>query len=146
MTLGLIKSCTTTINFHAAHRIIGHKNKCQFLHGHSYKLELTASSAKLNDLGMVVDFDVIKTLAGNWINDNFDHTTILNKEDKNLGKYIEECIPGQKVFYLNDNPTAENIAIFFKYSICHELFIDYKDEFSITKIKLFETSNSWVEV
>jgi 6-pyruvoyltetrahydropterin/6-carboxytetrahydropterin synthase len=141
----LIRSCTKAFKFDAAHRIIGHQNKCQYLHGHTYTLEITAASHKLNELGMVVDFSLLKSLAGNWINANFDHTTILSKEDQDLGNYIEK-ITGQKVFYLDNHPTAENLATFFKYNICQKLFASYADDFTITKIKLFETANSWVEV
>ena len=39
--------------FDAAHRILGHSGKCAYLHGHTYRLEVTVSAAELDALGMV---------------------------------------------------------------------------------------------
>ena len=145
MQTPITRSCTKSFTFDAAHRIIGHDGKCKYLHGHTYTLEITALSEKLNYLGMVVDFSILKSLAGGWINDNLDHTTILSIEDKDLGDYIEK-VTHQKVFYLNNHPTAENLATYFKYDVCFKLFSSYANDFIIEKIKLFETNTSWVEV
>ena len=53
--------CCVKIEFDAAHRVIGHQNKCRYLHGHRYVLEVTAVSNVLNSIGMVVDFGFLKT-------------------------------------------------------------------------------------
>ena len=54
--------CSRKIDFDAGHRVIGHKNKCQYLHGHRYSLEITATALELDELGMVADFVVLKKL------------------------------------------------------------------------------------
>ena len=54
--------CSRKIDFDAGHRVIGHKNKCQYLHGHRYTLEITATALELDELGMVVDFGVLKKI------------------------------------------------------------------------------------
>lgn len=135
--------CTRRIEFDCGHRVIGHKNKCQYLHGHRYVLEITASSEKLNDLGMVVDFGELKDVMKGWIDQNFDHNVILHKDDKELGDFVSRHT-GQKVYYLDTNPTAENIALHLKSDIIPILFSERF--FRIIKIKLFETPNSFVEV
>ncbi|NBU05839.1 MAG: 6-carboxy-5,6,7,8-tetrahydropterin synthase, partial [Sphingobacteriia bacterium] len=52
--------CSRKIDFDAGHRVIGHQNKCQYLHGHRYSLEITATALELDELGMVADFGVLK--------------------------------------------------------------------------------------
>lgn len=135
--------CTRRIEFDAAHRVIGHKNKCQFLHGHRYVLEVTAQSSELDNLGMVMDFAEMKKIISEWINNNLDHTLILHIKDKPLGDYIAGYT-GQNIYYLDQNPTAENIALHLKVAIIPKLFINNTIE--IIKIKLYETPNCFVEV
>ena len=104
--------CTQIIGFDSAHRIIGHKGKCRMLHGHRYTLEATFESNQLNELGMVIDFGIIKQKLNNWLNSNWDHNTILNIKDQKLGNLISN-ITGQKIFYLNENPTLKIWQIFY---------------------------------
>jgi 6-pyruvoyltetrahydropterin/6-carboxytetrahydropterin synthase len=137
--------CTIAIKFDAGHRIIGHQGHCKYVHGHSYNIEITVGSNVLDDLGMVVDFGVLKKICEDWIKENFDHTIILSTEDLELGQAIAK-ITHQKVYYLDGNPTSENLATFFKYEICSKLFKPYEGQFSVTKVKLSESAKSWVEV
>jgi 6-pyruvoyltetrahydropterin/6-carboxytetrahydropterin synthase len=131
------------IEFDAAHRIVGHKNKCQFLHSHRYVLEVSAESDVVDNLGMVVDFGHIKSVIKNWIDDNFDHNLILHQNDREIGEKICNWT-GQKIYYMQQNPTAENIASHLKLDILPKLFTN--NSFFITKVKLFETPNCFVEV
>lgn len=135
--------CTRRIEFDAGHRVVGHDKKCQYLHGHRYVLEVTIASAKLNDLGMVIDFGLLKTIIKDWIDENFDHTLILHKSDAELGAQIENWT-GQKVYYMELNPTSENIALHLKNDIIPTLFSD--PIYKITKLKLYETPNCYVEI
>ncbi|RTK93614.1 MAG: 6-carboxytetrahydropterin synthase [Rickettsiales bacterium] len=134
---------TVKIEFDTAHRVVGHQNKCKFLHGHRFVLKLTAKSSELNELGMVADFAELKQIMKEWIDDNFDHTVILYDKDKKLGDSISDCT-GQKIYYLAANPTAENIALHLKKDIIPILF--NKKPFEIIKVKLYETPNAFVEV
>lgn len=135
--------CTRRIEFDAAHRVVGHKNKCKYLHGHRYILEITATTSKLDEIGMVADFALLKTIMKEWIDNNFDHNVILNISDKNLGEYIAKCT-GQSVYYLDSNPTAENIALHLLKDVIPLLFA--QSLFQILRIKLYETPNCYVEV
>ena len=135
--------CTRRIEFDAAHRVVGHKNKCKYLHGHRYILEITATTSKLDEIGMVADFALLKTIMKEWIDNNFNHNVILNISDKNLGEYIAKCT-GQSVYYLDSNPTAENIALHLLEDVIPLLFA--QSLFQILRIKLYETPNCYVEV
>jgi len=113
------------------------------LHGHRYALEATFVAADLDNLGRVIDFGVIREVLGGWIDDNFDHNTILSIKDKELGKKISE-ITGQKIYYIKENPTAENIANYIFGEICPKLFAD--KNVKCVAIKLYETPNCYTNV
>jgi len=135
-------SCTRRIEFDAAHRVMGHEGKCKHLHGHRYALEASFSAKGLDDLGRVVDFGVIKEKLGEWVDNNWDHTTILFDKDKSLGEAITSHT-GQKIFYLPANPTAENMAEYIMKEVCPKLFAGIPIE--CVRIKLYETPNCYVE-
>jgi 6-pyruvoyltetrahydropterin/6-carboxytetrahydropterin synthase len=82
-------------------------------------------------------------MLGSWIDEYFDHNTILSKYDVELGEKIA-VQTGQKIFYLHDNPTAENIAKFLFDKVCPLIFAD--KNVKCTSIKLYETPNCYVEV
>ena len=136
-------TCTRRIEFDAAHRIINHESKCKMLHGHRYALEATFVAADLDNLGRVIDFGVIREVLGGWIDDNFDHNTILSIKDKKLGEKIAE-ITGQKIYYMAQNPTAENIANYIFAEICPKLFAD--KNVKCVALKLYETPNCYANV
>jgi len=136
-------TCTRRIEFDAAHRVMQHKSKCRMLHGHRYALEATFCAEQLDDLGMVIDFGEIKEILGQWIDQNWDHNTILNNKDQELGGGIAK-ITGQKIYYLNANPTAEEMASYLLKEICPKIFANHK--ISCTKIKLFETPNCYAKI
>ena len=61
---------------------------------------------ELDDRNMLMDFNEIKVLR-EWINDNFDHKTILWEKDPMLS-YLKKN--SQKVFSTEENPTSEHLA------------------------------------
>lgn len=136
-------TCSRRIEFDAAHRIPKHESKCKMLHGHRYVIEANFSAKELDNLGRIIDFGVIKEVLGQWVDDHFDHNTILCKSDAALGEEIAKQT-GQKIFYLDDIPTAENIAKFLFEEICPKLFAD--KDVTCTKIRLYETPNCYVDV
>lgn len=136
-------TCTRRIEFDAAHRILNHESKCKMLHGHRYALEASFAAKKLDDLGRVIDFGIVRELLGTWIDEHFDHNTILSIKDKKLGEKIA-AETGQKIFYLDENPTAENIAKFLFKKICPKIFA--KKNVKCVAIKLYETPNCHVNV
>lgn len=135
--------CTRRIEFDAGHRLINHQGKCKMLHGHRYALEASFKADNLDDLGRVIDFGVVREILGSWINDNLDHNTILSIADKKLAEEITKAT-NQKIYFLNCNPTAENIASHILNEICPQLFKNYQVE--CVAIKLYETPNCFVYV
>lgn len=91
----------------AGHRVAGHRGKCCHLHGHRYTWELTCEAPELDDLGMVIDFAVIKDRLCRWLDDNWDHRMLLWIHDPMLDAMMDL---DDHVTALPFNPTAENLA------------------------------------
>lgn len=99
------------------HRVVGHENKCRGLHGHNYRVTFHCEAEKLDSLGRVIDFGVIKSKLCMWLEDNWDHKTLLWLDDpllrplKALARaHVEIDAALDSVIEVAFNPTAENMA------------------------------------
>lgn len=138
-------SAVRKIHFCYGHRVMGHENKCGSLHGHNGILWIYARPLKnLDAIGRVVDFSVIKEVIGSWVDEHWDHTMIIYKEDKKTLELLQQAPSYKQVFVLHKNPTAENMAAYLLNVVCPELLKD-KDVF-VHKIVFYETENCFVEV
>ena len=100
-------SVTREITFCYGHRLLNHDGRCRHLHGHNGRAVLTLAAAKLDHLGMVMDFTRLKRVVGTWIDETLDHKMLLHKDDPVLPFLREQ---GEPVYVMDVNPTAENIA------------------------------------
>ena len=73
---------TRRLEFDAGHRVFGHESKCATLHGHRYVVEVTAQAAKLDSVGRVIDFSVLKERIGAWLDEKWDHNVIVFEQDE----------------------------------------------------------------
>jgi len=138
-------TCTRRIQFCAGHRVVGHENKCANVHGHNYVIEIFAEADKLDGVGRIIDFSVLKGRIGKWIEDNWDHTFICApNEDPGLIDAIE-IINNKPIYRLPYNPTAENMAMFLLENVCPEVLKDCEGV-GVIKIVLHETENCWATV
>ena len=113
-------SVTKEFKFEAAHCVDGHDGRCRNLHGHSYKVFVTASSKYLNEMEMVIDFKNLKNKCEELL-DTFDHAFIIE---------------------LPFRSTAENLSKYFYNVFNNEL----KDNSSyISKVTVYETATSYAE-
>jgi 6-pyruvoyltetrahydropterin/6-carboxytetrahydropterin synthase len=104
--------------FSAAHFLKDYPGKCAQIHGHNYRVQITVEGEALNELGMVVEFEVIKQALKPWI-DRFDHG------------FLNEIPPFDVL-----QPSAENLAKFFHDEVARAL-----DGTSarVSYVRLFET-------
>lgn len=108
--------------FSAAHNLRGYQGKCEALHGHNWKVEVTVTAEILDALGMVVDFKVFKREV-DLVLDQFDH------------KYLNEIFPFDTI-----NPSCENMARV----ICEQLVARLNDgNVRVTQLRLWESDNSF---
>ena len=101
-------SITRYQDISAGHRIVGHENKCSQLHGHNFRVHFTVSAEKLDDVGRIIDFSVVKSKLCNWLETNWDHRFLMYESDElriPLQKIISEDIVSCPF-----NPTTENMA------------------------------------
>ena len=130
-------TCTVRVPFTGAHRLFGLDMPCNALHGHFYLVDFTFEAKKL-DQGMVIEFESTERTIRQWFAENWDHNIILHKSDKKLGEAISK-ITKQKIFYLDFNPTAENLGQYLIKEVCPKLF--KKSGAICTKIHMQETQN-----
>ena len=87
------------LQFSSAHQLRGYKGKCEKLHGHNWRVQVTVSSDKLDDIGIVIDFhelknisaEVIASLDHSFLNDVFPFTEI-NPSSENIARWIYDSI------------------------------------------------------
>ncbi len=112
---------TSTSCFSAAHHLRGYRGKCEELHGHNWKVEVSLSSKSLDKIGMIADFKDIKAILKRVL-EKLDH------KDLNNISYFKKV-----------NPTSENIARY--------IFDEIKDKLKIKgclldKIRVWESENA----
>jgi len=88
-----------TTHFAAAHQLKMVSDKCENMHGHNWKIEVTISGHQLNDAGVLIDFgDLKRHVSG--IMDTLDH------------KFLNELD-----VFSDGNPSSENIALYIAESL-----------------------------
>ena len=63
---------TRSFTFDAAHELPWHPGKCRRLHGHTYRLEVSAEGP-VDQNGVVMDFDDVESVVRREVLDRFDH-------------------------------------------------------------------------
>lgn len=143
----MYQTITRKGSFDAAHRVMHERVKCFNLHGHTFLYELTFGFKEPEDLGYALDFKEIKRVACAYIDQVFDHCTIINPKDT----VVKECVEklGTKLYEMSlngldkdCNPSAEAIS--------KELFIQIAylmndPNIWLENLRLYETPNCWVD-
>jgi 6-pyruvoyltetrahydropterin/6-carboxytetrahydropterin synthase len=108
--------------FAAGHALRNYHGKCENVHGHNYRVQMTVQGEELNAIGLLVDFVELKRLIGRVV-DYLDH------------RFINELPPFDVL-----NPSAENIAKYFHDQVSGELRNDVPVR--ISEVKVWETDTS----
>lgn len=64
------------------------ESHCRYLHGYSLAFTFTFESEKLDNNGWVIDFGSLKPLK-EWLDQNFDHRTIIAEDDPCISWFRE---------------------------------------------------------
>ena len=88
--------------FAAGHALRNYHGKCENVHGHNYRCQVTMEGEQLDDVGLLVDFVALKKavqvvidrLDHQWLND-YPPFDVLNPSAENIAKYIyDEVLSG----------------------------------------------------
>jgi len=88
---------------------------CQLLHGYALRFKVWFSSETLDDMNWVVDFGGFKDAPiGNglksWLEDNFDHTLLIEKDDPYLDFFESAAMEGICKLNVMDRMGCESLA------------------------------------
>lgn len=131
---------TRRFSIDMGHRLVNHEGKCKNIHGHRYEIEISCRGpVKLDAVGRVIDFGVIKQEVGAWLDEVFDHGFVAEKDDPVIPFLIETQ---QKHVVIDCPPSVENLV---------HLWFDGAAELLagkgivVTKVRAYETENCWSE-
>ena len=91
--------------FAAGHALRNYRGKCENVHGHNYRCQVTLEGAELDHIGLLVDFvelkrvvhGVLDRMDHQWLNE-FPPFDVLNPSAENMARYIyEQVAEGLKV-------------------------------------------------
>lgn len=116
---------TVEHSFAAGHALREYKGKCENVHGHNYRIQITVEGEKLNRIGLLVDFVEVKRVLRE-VSARLDH------------QFINDLEPFTVI-----NPSAENIAKYFYDQINEGLQLeDAETPVRIAQVKVWETDTS----
>lgn len=87
------------LEFSAAHHLLNYEGNCARMHGHNWKVEITARGPKLDKSGILIDFRFLRA-EGKRVIEQFDHQVIndvaafegLSPSAENLAQFIGEKV------------------------------------------------------
>ena len=107
--------------FSAAHQLRGYNGDCSHLHGHNWTVEVFIRSAQLDEIGIAVDFKVLK-------------------------KELDAILAGLDHKFLNEheafrtkNPTSENLAMYVYQTLSAKI---NTETVRVSKVRICESANS----
>jgi 6-pyruvoyltetrahydropterin/6-carboxytetrahydropterin synthase len=109
--------------FSAGHALRGYKGKCENVHGHNYRVQVTMEGPQLDSIGLLIDFTELKRVIRNVIH-RLDH------------QFINDLEPFTTV-----NPTAENMAKYFYDEVTGQL-TELPGGARVTDIVIWETDTA----
>jgi 6-pyruvoyltetrahydropterin/6-carboxytetrahydropterin synthase len=87
------------VSFSAAHQLRGYKGKCENMHGHNWKVQVSVMAENLNNIDIAIDFhdlkritrEIIAPLDHAYLNDLFPFTE-KNPSSENIAKWIFDSL------------------------------------------------------
>jgi 6-pyruvoyltetrahydropterin/6-carboxytetrahydropterin synthase len=116
---------TVEQTFSAGHALREYKGKCENVHGHNYRVQVTVEGEQLNRIGLLVDFVELKRVVREIIG-YLDH------------QFINDLEPFTRI-----NPSAENMAKYFYDEVSLRMTPSTEGTAArIAQIKIWETDTS----
>jgi 6-pyruvoyltetrahydropterin/6-carboxytetrahydropterin synthase len=109
----------------AGHQLRGYRGKCENCHGHNWKISLEVSAPEVDELGLGIDFTVLKKILGDILED-YDHTMLNELPD-----------------FSQENPTSENLARVI-YRRCRERLQAMAAKVALKAVLVWESPRAFV--
>jgi len=110
-------------HFSAGHHLRHYPGDCEKPHGHNWKVKIQVRATRLDELGLGLDFKVLKKHV-KLVIDDLDHRDL-----------------NEHPAFLDRNPSSEHIAMYIFYELQEKLKTDRYQLFSVT---VRETDSSGV--
>ncbi|MBI4688073.1 MAG: 6-carboxytetrahydropterin synthase QueD [Nitrospirae bacterium] len=106
---------TIETQFASAHQLREYKGKCENLHGHNWRVQVSVSADRLNEIGIAMDFhdlkrltnEVVQPLDHSFLNETFPFTEI-NPSSENIAKWIYDSL---KKKIKNENVRLSSVTV-----------------------------------
>lgn len=108
-------------HFAGAHHLRDYPGECELPHGHNWKIKVTVRAQELDNIGMGIDFKVLKKQVKEVV-DRLDHRD-LNAMDE----------------FSTLNPSSEHIAMFIFQNLENTL---HHERYSLYSVTVMETDTS----
>jgi 6-pyruvoyltetrahydropterin/6-carboxytetrahydropterin synthase len=112
---------TVEEKFASGHALRNYHGKCENVHGHNYRVEVTLAGERLDQTGLLVDFVELKKVL-NAIIDRMDH------------RFLNDVPPFDVV-----NPSAENMARYIFEEL--EMGLGERSPARVSNVRLWETDS-----
>ena len=109
--------------FAAGHALRNYRGKCENVHGHNYRCQVTVEGSDVDENGLLVDFVELKKIVHSVL-DRLDH------------QWLNDYPPFDKI-----NPSAENIAKYIFDEVHAGLGV--REGVSLGQVRLWETDTAY---
>jgi 6-pyruvoyltetrahydropterin/6-carboxytetrahydropterin synthase len=116
---------TVEETFAAGHALRNYRGKCEKVHGHNYRVQVTLEGEQLDQAGLLVDFVEIKRLLHEIV-ERLDHC------------FLNDVPPFDAL-----NPSAENMARYFSEQLSQAVAAARWTGVRVARVKLWETDTAW---
>lgn len=110
-------------SFAAGHALRNYRGKCENVHGHNYRCQVTVEGEKVDDNGLLVDFVELKKVVHSVL-DRLDH------------QWLNDYPPFDKI-----NPSAENIARYIYDEV--DTGLGVRQGARLAQVRLWETDTAY---
>lgn len=115
------------VSFAAAHQLRGYKGKCENMHGHNWRVQISVLAERLNEIDIAIDFHDLKKMAQEVIAP-LDHV------------FLNDVFP-----FTEKNPSSENIAKWIFDSMKKKINNEYLRTAAVTVWESENASASYYE-
>ncbi|MDR0676466.1 MAG: 6-carboxytetrahydropterin synthase QueD [Elusimicrobiota bacterium] len=108
--------------FSSAHFLRDYNGKCENLHGHNWKVEVSVQGIELNNINLLIDFKELKKIL------------------KNIFEELDHKLLNEVEFFITNNPSCENIAFYIYKKLADAL--SFNNKIKVSKVCVWETDDS----